>query len=65
MKPKKIKIKKYADQVLEEAFRAGIDYARHGANEQNCYFGLFSSPEKTKAWEDGSNLSVTELRTYP
>lgn len=40
-------------EELKEAYEAGIDYAKNGANENNCNFSLFSSKEKTKAWEQG------------
>jgi len=31
----------------------GYDCGKNGANDNNCHFGLFSTPEKTKAWENG------------
>ncbi len=35
------------------AFDMGVDCARNGANEKNCHFSIFSTPENTKAWEKG------------
>ena len=34
-------------------FAMGYDCEMNGADEKNCHFSLFSSPEKTKAWESG------------
>jgi len=39
--------------TLEFCYRMGRDYAANGANEENCHFLLFSSPERTKEWERG------------
>ena len=37
----------------EYAYKMGIDCAVNGATETNCHFSIFSSPENTKAWEQG------------
>ena len=37
----------------EEAYRRGFDCAIHGANEQNCHFSTFATPELTAEWERG------------
>jgi hypothetical protein len=34
-------------------FAMGYDCEMNGADEKNCHFSLFSSPENTKAWEAG------------
>ena len=34
-------------------FAMGYDCEMNGADRKNCHFSLFSSPEKTKAWEAG------------
>lgn len=39
--------------TVEEARRMGRDYARNGANETNCHFRLFATPEHLCAWEQG------------
>ena len=39
--------------TVEDARRMGYDYARNGANEANCHFRLFASPEHLRAWEQG------------
>ena len=35
------------------AYAMGIDCSINGANEHNCHFSIFSSPENTKKWEEG------------
>ena len=37
----------------EEAYLGGLDCGQHGANEHNCHFSIFSSPENTVEWERG------------
>lgn len=37
----------------QAAYLAGYDCGKVGANTTNCAFGLFSSREKTRAWERG------------
>lgn len=37
----------------EYAYKMGLDCAKNGANEKNCHFSIFSSPENTGAWEKG------------
>ena len=39
---------------LKHAYEMGKDKAKNGANETNCNFAIFSTPEKTKAWEKGA-----------
>ena len=39
----------------KHAYLMGKDCAKNGANEVNCSFRIFSTPEKTKAWEKGRN----------
>jgi hypothetical protein len=43
----------------EDAFKAGVDCAKNGANTTNCHFRFFGSRELTKFWEAGKN-SVAE-----
>ena len=40
---------------LKKAYEMGVDCRVNGANINNCDFRVFSSPEKTKAWEVGKN----------
>ena len=40
------------DETSKE-YRAGFDCGINGANEENCHFALFASPEQTKEWERG------------
>lgn len=35
------------------AYDAGYDCGQNGPNEKNCHFGLFATPQMTKAWERG------------
>lgn len=37
----------------DDAYRAGYDCGKNGVNTTNCHFGIFSTPENTKAWERG------------
>ena len=46
-------------QELKEAYKAGYDCGKNGANTVNCNFRYFSSPEKTKAWEQGKKDAET------
>ena len=39
--------------TLQECYLMGQDYANNGANEINCDYRLFWSPEATRAWERG------------
>lgn len=41
------------------AYRMGVDCARNGANETNCNFAIFSTPENTAAWERGKRDGET------
>lgn len=45
----------YGDQALQEAYDSGVDCAKNGANTKNCNFIIFSSPEMSKAWQEGSD----------
>ncbi len=38
---------------LKEAYNAGYDCVEQGPNERNCHFALFSSPEMSRAWDQG------------
>lgn len=35
------------------AYEHGYDCGINGANQTNCNFTIFSTPEKTKEWERG------------
>lgn len=37
----------------QEAYQKGLDCGKNGANEYNCHFAIFSSPDNTKMWELG------------
>ena len=38
---------------LQQCYDRGYDCGLHGANETNCSFRIFSTPERTRAWEAG------------
>lgn len=46
---------------FKSPFDAGIDCAKNGANEDNCHFGWFSTPERTAEWERGKQ-STSEAK---
>lgn len=51
-------------EEIKQAYRAGLDSFKNGVNEINCDFRLFSSPQKTKAWEwgkDNKKFSLNEI----
>lgn len=35
------------------AYEKGYDCGLNGANMDNCHFAIFSTPENTRAWEQG------------
>lgn len=37
----------------QDVFKKGYDCGKNGSNTENCHFSLFSTPERTKAWEEG------------
>ena len=37
----------------DSAYVAGYDCGMNGADDKNCHFSIFSSPENTMAWEKG------------
>jgi len=45
-----------------EAFSMGVDCEKNGANEINCNFRLFSTQEKTKAWERGKAIGELDKK---
>lgn len=40
---------------LRTAYNSGFDTGMYGANTTNSHFSIFSTPEKTKAWEVGKD----------
>jgi len=47
--------KEYASGMIgtPEAYERGYSCGLNGANDYNCSFRIFSTPENTKAWEEG------------
>lgn len=45
---------------LAKCYELGYDCAVNGANTTNCHFSIFSSPDRTKAWEDGKKVGEQE-----
>ena len=39
---------------LKQAYEAGKDKLKRGANDTNCHFSLFSNKAKLRAWEQGA-----------
>lgn len=39
--------------TAQKAYDFGYDAGKNGPNTTNCNFAIFSTPEKTKAWERG------------
>jgi len=37
----------------KQAYDLGFDCGKNGANTTNCHFSIFSTPERTRAWERG------------
>lgn len=51
----------YSDEeqmAYDAGYSAGID----GADTTNCNFSIFSTPEKTKAWEAGKQNGDAEAK---
>ena len=44
----------YNDPILQQCYWMGFHAAVNGADKINCSFTLFSTPEKTEAWERGN-----------
>lgn len=47
---------------LNQAYSMGYDCGLNGANTTNCHFGIFSSKENTKAWENGKRDAEKNLK---
>ncbi len=41
-------------EAIKKAHKAGYNKFLNGANEDNCNFRHFATPEQTKAWEQGA-----------
>lgn len=42
-----------AKPELQQAYLAGYDCGKNGANTTNCHFRNFATPEHTEMWEKG------------
>jgi hypothetical protein len=40
-----------------DAYEAGYDCEKNGANEENCHYTFFATPELTAAWERGKEAA--------
>ena len=40
-----------------DAWSYGVDCALNGSNTDNCHFSIFSTPERTKQWENGKKAA--------
>jgi hypothetical protein len=50
------------EKELKMAWLNGKDKRERGANALNCHFSIFSSPQKTKAWEFGEQGKPFNLK---
>lgn len=48
------------DDELKHCEAMGYDAVMNKANERNCHFTLFSTPEKMRAWEAGQKRGMLE-----
>ena len=48
----------------EYAYKMGMDCALNGANEKNCSFSIFSTPENTTAWERGKRDASKQEKNH-
>lgn len=47
---------------LRDAYDAGLNKHKHGANETNCHFRHFSTRPKMRAWEFGAEGKSFNLK---
>lgn len=47
----------YQSRLLIDCFIAGFGSIMHGSNQNNSHFTIFSTAEKTKAWETGRDCA--------
>ncbi len=52
----------YDDTQLQKCYEAGYDASINGGNISNSHFSLFTSPDRTKAWERGNKLGKVHKR---
>ena len=61
------KIQKFLNDIPSPdekvCFAMGYDSEVNGADEKNCHFSLFSSVERTRAWERGKAQAVKDKAT--
>lgn len=46
-------------------YKLGYDAAINGPDSENCHFGIFSTPEKTKEWERGKKDGEKIINSKP
>jgi hypothetical protein len=46
--------------LLDLCEAAGYDAGRNKPDIENCHFGLFATPEQTRAWERGNKRGYAE-----
>ncbi len=51
-----------AELEVKKAYDAGYDAAINGANMTNCDFRIFSTQEKTRAWEKGNADALRRIK---
>ena len=50
-------------KLLKEAYQAGKDKKKNGANEKNCHFSFFATKAQMKAWEAGDKGKKFDLES--
>lgn len=46
--------------LFNTPYEAGYDAEENGSSVRNCHFGFFSTPERTKEWEDGKRQAQVD-----
>jgi hypothetical protein len=54
---------KYPD--FNTPYEAWHDAGENGASVRNCHFGFFSTPERTREWENGNKDALRQKEPRP
>ena len=52
------------NKEIKKEYRAGFDCGINGANEENCNFRLFATPEQIEEWRRGKK-DADKIGRYP
>ena len=50
------------NKEIKKEYRAGFDCGINGANEENCNFRLFATPEQIEEWRRGMLIKLVVTR---